>query len=60
MWILIAILVIFIVLVLSNIRIVPQAHSFVIERLGAYHTTWKTGLHVKIPFIDRVAKQLVI
>ena len=49
-----------VIVVLANIRIVPQAHVYVIERLGAYHTTWKTGIHVKIPFFDRIAKQLVI
>ena len=43
-------------LVFANIRIVPQSKAFVIERLGAYSTTWETGLHVKIPFIERVAK----
>ena len=43
-------------LILTNIRIVPQSKAFVIERLGAYSTTWETGLHVKIPFIERVAK----
>ena len=45
----------FLLLVIANIHIVPQAKSYVVERLGAYHTTWKTGLHIKIPFIDRVA-----
>ncbi|MBR1532162.1 MAG: paraslipin, partial [Eubacterium sp.] len=43
-------------LVFANIRVVPQSKAFVIERLGAYSTTWETGLHVKIPFIERVAK----
>ena len=43
-------------LVLTNIRIVPQSKAFVLERLGAYQQTWDTGLHVKIPFIDRIAK----
>ena len=43
-------------LVLTNIRIVPQSKAFVLERLGAYYQTWDTGLHVKIPFIDRIAK----
>ena len=43
-------------LVFANIRIVPQSKAFVIERLGAYSATWETGLHVKIPFIERVAK----
>ena len=56
--IIIAIVVIFFVLVISNIQIVPQAKAMVIERLGAYHTTWTTGLHVKLPFFDRVAKRI--
>ncbi|MBQ8981511.1 MAG: SPFH/Band 7/PHB domain protein [Eubacterium sp.] len=43
-------------LVFANIRVVPQSKAYVIERLGAYSTTWETGLHVKIPFIERVAK----
>lgn len=43
-------------LVFANIRIVPQSKAFVIERLGTYFSTWDTGLHVKIPFIDRIAK----
>ena len=41
--------------VVGNIRIVPQAHAYVLERLGAYSETWSVGLHYKIPFIDRVA-----
>ena len=47
-------------LVATNVRIVPQATVYVIERLGAYHATWETGLHVKIPFFDRVAKRVSI
>ena len=43
-------------LVLANIRVVPQSKAFVIERLGTYYSTWQTGLHVKVPFIDRIAK----
>ena len=43
-------------LVFANIRIVPQSKAFVIERLGTYSATWETGLHVKIPFIERIAK----
>ncbi|MEE0928803.1 MAG: SPFH domain-containing protein [Acutalibacteraceae bacterium] len=46
------------VLVIANIKIVPQAKAFVVERLGAYHTTWNTGLHVKVPIIDKVAKRV--
>ena len=49
-------LVIILLLVVANIKIVPQSKAYVIERLGAYSTTWDTGLHVKIPFIERVAK----
>ncbi len=45
-------------LIIANVRIVPQANAFVIERLGTYHTTWDTGLHVKIPIIDRVSKRV--
>ena len=43
-------------LVLANIRVVPQSKAFVIERLGTYYSTWQTGLHVKVPFIYRIAK----
>lgn len=44
--------------IIANVRIVPQADAFVIERLGSYYTTWENGLHVKIPIIDRVAKKV--
>ncbi len=45
-----------IIVVVTNIKIVPQSKAYVVERLGTYKTTWQTGLHVKIPFIERVAK----
>ncbi len=45
-----------IALVLTNIRVVPQSKAYVIERLGTYFSTWQTGLRVKIPFFDRIAK----
>ena len=45
-------------LILANIKIVPQATTFIIERLGTYRTTWETGFHMKVPFIDRVAKKI--
>jgi regulator of protease activity HflC (stomatin/prohibitin superfamily) len=52
-----AILVVIIVVILvKNIRVVQQARAYVIERLGAYSTTWTVGLHFKVPFIERVAK----
>ena len=49
---------ILLIIIVRNIKVVPQAHAFVIERLGAYHQTWGTGLHLKIPFIDRIAKKV--
>ena len=50
--------VIALITVIANIHIVPQAKAYVIERLGGYHATWGTGLHFKIPFIDRIAKRI--
>lgn len=52
------IIVLLLLLITMNIKIVPQAMVSVVERLGTYHTTWETGLHFKIPFIDRVAKRI--
>lgn len=45
-----------IALILTNIRVVPQSKAYVLERLGTYFATWETGIHVKIPFVDRIAK----
>lgn len=50
--------VIVIFLVATNIRIVPQANAYVIERLGAYNGTWQVGLHIKIPLIDKIARKV--
>lgn len=56
---LIVIFVIVILLILSScVKVVPQAKAFVVERLGAYQTTWSTGLHLKMPIIERVAKRV--
>ena len=56
-WIILAVVILaLIALVLANIRVVPQSKAFVLERLGTFYATWETGLHVKIPFIDRIAK----
>lgn len=52
------IIIVLLWLIVSNIRIVPQANAFVIERLGAYRMTWQTGLHFKVPLIDKVAKKV--
>ena len=49
-------LVLAILFVVANIKIVPQSKAYVVERLGTFHSTWETGLHVKIPFIEKVAK----
>ena len=51
-------IIIVLLLILPNIKIVPQATTFIIERLGTYRTTWETGFHIKVPFIDRVAKKI--
>ncbi len=50
--------IIIVALLVSNVRIVPQATVFVIERLGAYYATWEKGLHFKVPILDRVAKKI--
>lgn len=52
------ILLIILIAIISNVKIVPQAHAYVVERLGAYHSAWGTGLHVKIPFIDKVSRKV--
>ena len=56
----IAFIVIVLLLIVRNIRVVQQANAYVIERLGAYSTTWTVGLHIKIPFIERVAKVVTL
>lgn len=56
--VIIVLLIIVIALLVTNIRIVPQANAYVIERLGAYAGTWEVGLHVKIPLIDKIAKKV--
>ena len=55
-YILAAIGVIILILLITNIQVVQQSRAFVVERLGAYQTTWGVGVHIKVPFIDRVAK----
>ena len=53
-----AMVVLFLIIVGKNVVVVPQAHTFVIERFGAFRVAWKTGLHIKVPFIERVAKKV--
>lgn len=58
MQILAPLIVIVLVIIISNIKIVPQAHAYIIERFGAYETTWGVGIHIKIPFIDKIASRV--
>ena len=55
-----AVIILLIIIIISNIKIVSQAQAMVIERLGAYVKTWQTGLHIKVPFIERVAKTVTL
>ncbi len=54
----VALAVVVLAVIISNIKVVPQAHAYVVERLGAFHASWGTGLHFKIPFLDRIAKKV--
>ena len=56
----IIIILLVVYIVTSCVRIVPQAQAYVIERLGAYNGTWSVGMHFKVPFIDRVAKKVLL
>ncbi len=57
---LLVVLVLIVLILASCIKIVPQAQAFVVERLGAYQQTWSVGLHIKVPFIDKVAKRVIL
>lgn len=57
-YIFIVLVVLLFIVIVANIHIVPQARAYVIERLGAYSVTWKTGMHFKIPFIERIEKKV--
>lgn len=52
------ILAIVLIIIVLNVKIVPQAHAYVVERLGAYYSTWNVGLHIAIPIIDKVSKKI--
>ncbi|HJC50778.1 MAG TPA: SPFH/Band 7/PHB domain protein [Candidatus Anaerostipes avistercoris] len=58
MILLIILIVLAVIIILSTVRIVPQAYAYVVERLGAYKETWSVGLHIKIPFFDKVARKV--
>lgn len=55
---LVVLLIIILLFFIVNIKVVPQSKTYVIERLGSYHSTWQNGLHIKIPFIDRIANNV--
>ena len=55
MEVLLILFILAIALIVPSIKIVPQAKAYVIERIGSYYTTWHNGLHIKIPFIDRIS-----
>ena len=57
-WVLPIVILILIIILAKNIRVVPQARAFLVERLGVYTATWKPGLHFKVPFIDKVSAQV--
>ncbi|MBQ5885840.1 MAG: peptidase, partial [Clostridia bacterium] len=58
--IIITILAAILVIIIANIKIVPQAHEHVVEFLGKYKTTWSAGIHVKIPVLERIAKKVTL
>ena len=59
-WLILLLLILILIVAAVNIRVVPQATEYVIERLGAYHATWQTGLHVKVPLLDKIARKVSI
>ena len=56
--ILIALVVIVLLVLVSCLKVVPQAQAYVVERLGAYQGTWSVGFHVKVPFLDKIARKV--
>ena len=59
MWIVLAVVVLIaLIIVVTNIAVVQQSRAYVIERLGAFHSVWGVGLHIKVPFIDRIARRV--
>lgn len=58
MWALYIFVILVILVIAANIKIVPQAYAFIVERFGAYHATWNVGLHFKVPILEKVAKKV--
>ena len=57
-FVVVVLLILIILIAICNIKVVPQAYAYVIERLGAYKCTWGTGLHFKVPFMDKISKKV--
>ena len=57
-YIFIAIFIIILIMIIVNIRVVSQSQAFIVERLGGYHSTWNVGIHVKMPFIDKIINKM--
>ena len=57
---LIVLLVVVVIVMISCVNVVPQAHAYVVERLGGHQATWDVGIHFKVPFIDRIAKRILL
>ena len=56
--VLVFIILLVVALIVTNVKIVPQSRAYVVERLGAYRETWQTGIHLKIPFFERIARNV--
>ena len=52
------IIILVLVIIIANIAVVQQSRAYVIERLGAFHCVWGVGLHIKLPFLDRIARRV--
>ncbi len=59
-YVIIALIVVLIIIIIRNIKVVPQAQAYIIERLGAYKETWEVGLHFKVPLIDKISSRVSI
>ncbi|MBE5963229.1 MAG: SPFH/Band 7/PHB domain protein [Lachnospiraceae bacterium] len=59
-WVVVGFIVLVLIILSSCVKIVPQAHAYVLERLGGYQATWGVGIHFKVPFIDKIAKKIVL
>ena len=57
-WVLVGLIVLVLLILASCLKIVPQAQAYVIERLGAYQGTWSVGFHIKVPFVDKIARKV--